>query len=32
VNAIPVIEREGGKLVGMVSARDLLTALRARGD
>lgn len=27
-NAIPVIEREGGRLVAMVSGRDLLTALR----
>lgn len=29
VNAIPVVERDGGRLVGVVSARDLLTALRA---
>jgi CBS-domain-containing membrane protein len=32
VNAIPVLERKSGKLVGMVSARDLLTALRAKGN
>jgi len=32
VNAIPVIERDSGRLVGMVAARDLLTALRAKGN
>ena len=31
-NNIPVVERDGGRLVGMVSARDLLTALVADGD
>jgi CBS-domain-containing membrane protein len=31
-NAIPVIDREGGRLVGMASARDLLTALHAQGN
>ena len=28
-NNIPVVDRDGGLLVGMVSARDLLTALQA---
>jgi CBS-domain-containing membrane protein len=28
-NNIPVVDRDGGRLVGMVSARDLLTALQA---
>ena len=28
-NNIPVVDREGGRLVGMVSARDLLTALQS---
>ena len=28
-NNIPVVDREDGRLVGMVSARDLLTALQA---
>ena len=27
-NNVPVVDRDGGRLVGMVSARDLLTALR----
>jgi CBS domain-containing protein len=31
VNSIPVVERDGGRLLGMVSARDLLTALQADG-
>jgi CBS-domain-containing membrane protein len=31
-NAIPVIERGSGRLVGMVAARDLLTALRTEGN
>jgi CBS domain-containing protein len=31
VNNIPVVERDGGRLVGMVSARDLLNALRTGG-
>ncbi len=31
INAIPVIERDGGRLVGMVAARDLLNALVAQG-
>lgn len=31
VNNIPVVERQSGRLAGMVSARDLLTALQA-GD
>ena len=28
-NNVPVVDRVGGRLVGMVSARDLLTALRS---
>ena len=27
-NSIPVVERDGGRLVGMVSARDVLAALQ----
>jgi CBS domain-containing protein len=30
-NDIPVVERGSGKLVGMVSARDVLAALQAKG-
>lgn len=32
INAIPVTDRESGRLVGMISARDLLTALRTEGN
>lgn len=32
VNAIPVVERDGGRLVGVVSARDLLVALCGEGN
>jgi len=31
INNIPVLDRADGRLVGMVSARDLLTALHAQG-
>jgi len=30
-NNLPVVERESGRLVGMVSARDVLAALHAKG-
>lgn len=30
-NNLPVVERDTGKLVGMVSARDVLAALQAKG-
>jgi CBS-domain-containing membrane protein len=29
-NNLPVVEREGGKLVGMVSAREVLAALQTK--
>jgi len=32
INNVPVVDRDTGRLVGMVSARDLLTALRSEGD
>jgi len=31
-NSIPVVARDSGKLVGMVSARDVLVALGGRGS